>query len=109
MPTTIPIEENVPNQRFTVNLTPTGEEDPIEHTFYLMWNTRGQFMTIDIDREGERIITGIALKTGVDLFAPYPYLNLGELYVVDLTNTGLELNYNNVNNETIVVRYEDGE
>jgi len=109
MPTSIPIDRGTPNQKFNLSLVPTGEEDPVEHTLYFKWNTRGQFMTMSIDRDGDRLITGIALKVGVDLFAPHPSLNLGELYVTDLTNTGLELHYNNVGSETLAVRYEDGE
>lgn len=109
MASLIPVTRGLPAQRFEIDFTLDGETDPTEHTLRLAWNTRGQYMTMSIERDSVVILSGLALKVGVDLFAPYPALKLGKLIVTDLTNTGLELDYVDAGDNVAIIKYDLGE
>tara|TARA_R110002167_G_scaffold169502_1_gene367438 strand:- start:364 stop:705 length:342 start_codon:yes stop_codon:yes gene_type:complete len=109
MASSIPVSRGLPAQKFNIDFTLDGETDTTEHTLRLAWNTRALFMTMSIERDDVVLLSGLALKVGVDLFAPYPWLKLGKLIVTDLTNTGLELDYRDAGDNVTIVKYELGE
>ena len=67
---TIPLKNQ--NQTFSIALANA------TYTFLIVWNDYAAAWELDIsDAAGVKIISGIALVTGIDLLAPYAYLNFG--------------------------------
>jgi hypothetical protein len=51
------------------------------------WNEMNQAWTLDLDdQRGNAIVAGIPLVTGVDLLAPYGYLNIRGQLIAQTTN-----------------------
>lgn len=64
-------------QKFSVSL------NSVTYNMTLRWNSFGQFWCLDIyDQNDGPILCGVPLIPGVDLLAPYGYMNFGGQLVV---------------------------
>ena len=100
---TIDIQPNVPAQKFTTTL------NGLEFEFALQWNTRSEFWTMSLkDSDGETLINGIAMKSGVDLLEPY-ILDIGHLCIVFVSGVSTEMTLDNAGIDTVLVYLEQGE
>lgn len=72
-------------QTFSITLSGT------PYRFTLRWNAVAQLWSIDIaDVNGTPILSGLLVVTGVDLLAPYEYLNFGgSLFAMTDNNSDL--------------------
>jgi hypothetical protein len=79
-PLLIPLQPT--NQTFTITLA------GVQYQFTVTWNDANQAWTLDIaDGTGANpIVSGIPVVTGVDLLAPYAYLNFGGQLIAQTTN-----------------------
>lgn len=79
-PYLIPLQPT--NQIFTISLA------GVQYQLKVKWNDANQTWVLDIaDATGSNpIISGIAIVTGVDLLAPYAYLNFGGQLIAQTTN-----------------------
>jgi hypothetical protein len=74
----IPLQST--NQQIQVTLAGT------LYTLTTRWNEMNQAWNLDIgDADGNPLITGIAVVTGVDLLTPYEYLGIGGQIVAQTT------------------------
>jgi hypothetical protein len=81
MPTAYLIPLQPTNQ--TLQVTLGGKQ----YTLTMRWNEMAEAWTLDIaDAEGSPIVTGISVITGVDLLAPFAYLNFGGQLVAQTAN-----------------------
>jgi hypothetical protein len=77
---------------FLIPLQPTNQvvQVTLGGTLYaltLRWNEMNEAWTLDIaDSNNNPIVTGIAVITGVDLLAPYGYLNFGGQLIAQTAN-----------------------
>lgn len=94
---TIPISAGVPSQLLSISL------NDVAYNIAFRWNSRGEFWSMDIrDENNVLILGGVSLKTGLDLLSPFN-LGIGEIYSVDVTNSGLEMTLDNAGIETQIV------
>lgn len=78
-PYLIPLQPT--NQR--VQLTGAG----VVYTLTLRWNEMAEAWVLDIgDANNNPLVSGIAVVTGVDLIAPYDYLDFGFQLIAQTTN-----------------------
>lgn len=78
-PFLIPLQPT--NQNFAITLA------GVQYQVTVRWNDANQAWTLDIaDSNGNAIVSGIAVVTGVDLLAPYKYLNFGGELIAQTTN-----------------------
>jgi len=99
----IPILANIPAQTFDISL------DGISYNMTAKWNSRSEFWTLDIlDEDDNVIILGLCLKLGTFLLKQFN-LNIGELIVVDDTNTGTESSLTNIGVSTSLVYFTQEE
>jgi hypothetical protein len=78
-PFLIPLQPT--NQTFQITLA------GVVYTLTVRWNDMNGAWTLDIaDQNQNPIVSGIPLVTGVDLLAPYGYLNFGGQLIAQTTN-----------------------
>lgn len=70
----IPLRSNAPHQRFTVEL------DGVRLRIRLDWLIRGEYFTVQIERDGEVIAAGRGLHPEIDLLQGLR-LGIGRLYL----------------------------
>ncbi len=96
----IPLQPNNPAYTFVIVL------NDVTYNISIRWNTRAQFYTLDLaDQDGNMIQADIALKAGLDLLEPFA-LGIGSLFVVDMTNRGLEATPITVGSDVLLVYKE---
>ena len=86
----IPIRAELSTQTFDIIL------NSLAYTMTAKWNSRSKFWTLDIADENDvTLILGLCLKLGVRLLRPFG-LQIGELIIVDESNTGAEASLTNI-------------
>lgn len=86
----IPIRANVSSQVFDITL------NSLAYTLTARWNSRSEFWTLGIvDGDGVGLVKGLCLKLGARLLRAFN-LDIGELIVIDDTNTGTEASLSNI-------------
>ena len=98
----IEILPNIPSQSFNITL----EGQSID--FSIIWNSRGNYFSANLSRDGEELINGLVLKTGVQLLEPYNF-NIGGLFVINATGNKQEMTINNVNTDTFLFHFTEEE
>lgn len=103
MPSTIPIQPNVPSQSFSIVL------DSVSYNMLAKWNSRSEFWTLDIFDDNQNvIISDIALKAGMNLLAPFNF-NIGALVVVSASEAAMEMTLSNVGTEVVLLYLTNNE
>lgn len=78
-PYLIPLQNT--NQQIQITLA------GVLYTLTVRWNEMNEAWTVDIaDANSNPIVSGIPLVTGVDLLAPFGYLNFGGQLIAQTTN-----------------------
>ena len=103
MPVSIPIRASVSIQKFDIAL------DNIVYQMVAKWNSRSEFWTLDIfDENGGDVVLGIALKLGARLLKQFG-LDMGEMIIVDDTNSGTEASLSSFGISTTLVYFTPAE
>ncbi|WP_448510308.1 phage baseplate plug family protein [Immundisolibacter sp.] len=77
---TLPVRTDLPAYDFSIIL------DGETFIFSFEWNERGSYWTMDVlDSEGNHLVAGVRMTTGVNLLAQYRNENLpkGSLFLLD--------------------------
>ena len=86
--------------------------DGLPYRFSFIWNERFSFWTMSIlTRDLTKIISGIKLVLGYNLFDQYPGRGLppGELYAVDMTESHEKINRTNILDDVQLIYIEESE
>lgn len=102
MPRVIEIVSNISSQTFDITL----EGRLI--SFHAKWNTRLNSWSLNLSENGTKLIDGIVLKLGVNLLTPFNF-KIGDLFVIDTTNTGREMSLTNVGSEAFLIHLTEDE
>lgn len=93
-----------PAQDFVTTL---GEQT---YEFYIRWNDRGSFWTMDVTdyNSQTKLISGMPLLLGCDLFSPYVLQN-GSLIAYDTSGASQDANYDDLGTRVQMYWFDESE
>lgn len=75
-------------------------------TFYYSDNESAWYLNIEGLTDTAIIVKGIKLVMGVDLLEPYALIDLGQLWLVDLTGQKRDPSFDNISNDFVLYYQE---
>lgn len=80
---------NLPNQTYTVTIP--GDTRNITFIITQSYNEQAKYWVMGIyDQSNNPIITNIPMLSGYNLLEQYAYLNIGEIYVINIGDQAIE-------------------
>lgn len=70
---------------------------------FISYNSRMNVWYMDLNLNNETLVTGVALLGGVDIVSHYA-INLADLYVVNIDNTRVDAEINNLGEDVLLVK-----